>query len=95
MTNIYSRNQIAKHYREFVGVSSEERIAMLAAIYHLPEQEVVEIVNAKAVCEYLQEIGTSHDPVLEVLITTAKKYHLTTEALLCAVDEHLLSMEAL
>lgn len=50
--------------------------------------------TAAAVREYLHALGLTHEPALEVLIAAARKFHIPTEVLQSAVDEHLLSMEA-
>jgi len=94
MTNIHARNRVAQHYCELNGVTEEERVALIASLYHCSERMVLEVVTARAVCEYLHALGITHEPALEVLIAAARKFHIPTEALQLAVDEHLLSVEA-
>lgn len=52
-------------------------------------------VTSTAVREYLHAVGLSHEPALNIVIAAAKKFSISTDALQSAIDEHLLSVEAL
>lgn len=72
-----------------------EALRGAAATFGVFPGEVARAVMGAAVREYLHALGLTHEPALEVLIAAAKKFHIKLPSLQSAVDEHLLSVEAL
>lgn len=66
-----------------------------AARFGVCTEAIRRAITATAVREYLHAVGLSHEPAINVVIAAANKFSISTDALYSAIDEHLLSVEAL
>lgn len=93
---VFNRADAVAHYlmvAQRVGVKLA--VEATAARYGVCTDAIRRAVVATAVREYLHAVGLTHEPALSVVIAAAAKFRITTDELQGAIDEHLLSVEAL
>lgn len=92
---IYSRRQIAAHYRELLKRHPrDEAIHLTAAVFCKPVATIEEVIKQAAVTAYMHVLGLVHAPAAEVLAEAAVAYGLEVPVLLAAVEEQRECMEA-